>query len=45
MREEEVFNNIGDPIKDFYGKNVVVVGIMEKLENVFDTIHIFLLWT
>ena len=40
MRQEGLFNNIGDPIKNFYGKNVVVVGVMKKLDNVFDTIHI-----
>ncbi len=40
MREEGLFNNIGDPIKNFYGKNVVVVGVMKKLDNTFDMIHI-----
>lgn len=40
MREEGLFNNIGDPIKNFYGKNVVVVGVMKKLDNAFDMIHI-----
>lgn len=40
MREEEEFNNIGDPIKNFYGKNVVVIGVMKKSDNVFDMIHI-----
>ncbi len=40
MREEELFNNIGDPIKSFYGRNVVVIGVMKKLDNAFDVIHI-----
>ncbi len=40
MRQEGLFNNIGDPIKNFYGRNVVVVGVIKKLDNVFDTIHI-----
>ncbi len=40
MREEGLFNNIGDPIKNFYGKNVVVVGIMKKSDNAFDMIYI-----
>ncbi len=40
MREEELFNNIGDPIKNFYGKNVVVIGVMKKYNNAFDMIHI-----
>ncbi len=40
MRKEEQFNNIGDPIKNFYGKNVVVIGVMKKYNNAFDMIHI-----
>lgn len=40
MREEGLFDNLGDSIKNFYGKNVVVVGVMKKSDNAFDMIHI-----
>lgn len=40
MRQENLFTNVGDPIKNFYGKNVVVVGVMKKSDNIFDMIHI-----
>jgi len=40
MRNEGLFDNIGDPIKNFYGKNVVVVGVIKKSDSVFDMIHI-----
>ncbi len=40
MREEGLFTNIGDPIKNFFGKNVVVIGILKKTESIIDTIHI-----
>jgi hypothetical protein len=40
MREEGEFNNIGDPIKNVHGKNVVVIGVMKKINNAFDMIHI-----
>lgn len=40
MKEENLFSNIGDPIKGFFGKNVVVIGIMEKTGSVADMMHI-----
>ncbi|MEK6859731.1 MAG: hypothetical protein AABX54_02850 [Nanoarchaeota archaeon] len=40
MRQEGLFTNIGDPIKNFFGKNVVVIGVMKKTDGVLDTIHI-----
>ncbi len=40
MREEKTFNSVGDFIKNFYGKNIAVVGVMKKSDNIFDRIHI-----
>ena len=40
MREEGIFTEIGDPIKDFFGKNVVIVGIMEKTNGVLDMTYL-----
>ncbi|MBS3075374.1 hypothetical protein J4429_02850 [Candidatus Pacearchaeota archaeon] len=36
MRKEGLFSNIGDSIKNFFGKNVVVIGIMQKTEGALD---------
>ena len=36
MRDEELFSNIGDPIKNFFGKNVVIIGVMQKTEGALD---------
>ena len=35
MRQEGLFSNIGDPI-NFFGKNMVVVGVMQKTEGILD---------
>ena len=40
MREEGIFAEVGDPIKDFFGKNVVIVGIMKKTNGVLDLTHL-----
>lgn len=40
MRDEDLFTEIGDPIKDFFGKNVVVVGIMKKTNGVLDLAYL-----
>lgn len=40
MKEEGLFNNIGDPIKNFFGKNVVIVGIMNETGGVLDMAHL-----
>lgn len=40
MRQEGLFDNIGDSIKNFFGKNVVVVGVMQKTGGAMDMAHI-----
>lgn len=40
MREEGLFNNIGDPIKNFFGKNMVVVGVMQRTDGALDMAHL-----
>ncbi len=40
MKDEGFFTEVGDPIKDFFGKNVVVVGIMKKTNGVLDLAHL-----
>ena len=40
MRKEGLFENIGDPIKNFFGKNVVIVGIMKETGGILDTAHL-----
>ncbi|MBS3078733.1 hypothetical protein J4218_01295 [Candidatus Pacearchaeota archaeon] len=40
MREEGLFTNIGDPIKNFFGKNIVIVGVMNKTNSILDTVHL-----
>ena len=40
MREEGIFTEVGDPIKDFFGKKVVIVGIMKKTNGALDLAHL-----
>lgn len=40
MRQEGLFYNIGDPIKGFFGKNVVVIGVMKRTGGALDMVHI-----
>ena len=40
MRQERRFNNIGDPIKNFFGKNVVIVGVMQRTDGIMDMAYI-----
>lgn len=40
MRSEGLFNNLGDPIKNFFGKNVVVVGVMQRNGGALDFAHV-----
>lgn len=40
MRNEGLFNNIGDPIKGFFGKNVVIVGVMQRTGGAMDMVHL-----
>ena len=39
MREKGLFIDIGDPIKNFFSKNTVVVGILRKTGGVLDMAH------
>jgi hypothetical protein len=36
MRKEGLFSNIGDPIKGFFGKNVVLIGVISKTNTILD---------
>ena len=40
MREEKLFSDTGDTIKGFFGKNVVIVGILDETSTGLDWIHI-----
>lgn len=40
MREEGLFINIGDPIKNFFGKNVVIIGVMQRTDGALDMVHL-----
>jgi len=40
MRQEGLFSNIGDPIKNFFGKNVVIVGVMQRTNKATDMIYL-----
>ena len=40
MRQEGLFYNIGDPIKNFFGKNVVIVGVMQRTGGASDMAHL-----
>lgn len=39
MREEKIFSEVGDKIDDFFGKRVVVVGILNQTDTVLDMFH------
>ncbi len=39
MREEKLFTSTGDPIRDFFGKNFVVVGVLEETNTIIDYLH------
>jgi hypothetical protein len=40
MRQEGLFANIGDPIKNFFGKNVVIIGVMQRTGGAMDIVHL-----
>jgi hypothetical protein len=40
MREEKLFDEVGDPIRGFFGENVVVVGVLERTNSSFDMMHV-----
>ncbi|ACL16025.1 hypothetical protein [Methanosphaerula palustris] len=40
MREEGLFGTVGDEIRGFFGKNVVVVGVLETTNSSFDMMHV-----
>lgn len=40
MKEEKLFSKPGDIIKDFFGKNVVIVGVMTETNSSLDMVHI-----
>lgn len=40
MQEEKLFTNSGDIIKDFFGKDVIVVGIAKEANTSLDMMHI-----
>jgi len=39
MREEKLFETTGDQVRNFFGKNVVVVGVLETTNSSFDMMH------
>lgn len=39
MREEKLFKSTGDPIREFFGKNFVVVGVLEETNTILDYLH------
>ena len=39
MREEKIFENTGDPIRNFFGRNFVVAGILEETNTSFDRLY------
>jgi hypothetical protein len=40
MREEKLFANTGDTIDDFFGKNVMIVGVIQKTDTNMDMMHV-----
>jgi len=40
MREEKLFTHIGDKLDGFFGKDVIIVGIIQKNNNSMDMMHI-----
>ena len=40
MRDENLFADIGDPIKNFFGKNVVIIGVMRRTGGAMDMVHL-----
>jgi len=40
IKQEGLFYNIGDPIKNFFGKNVVIVGIMQRTDGAMDMAYL-----
>ena len=39
MKKENIFNKEGDLIKEFFGRNVIVVGVLPKTNTVLDSFH------
>lgn len=39
MREEKLFSSTGDPIRNFFGKNFIVVGVLEETNTSIDRMH------
>jgi hypothetical protein len=40
MREEKLFSNTGDTLDGFFGKNVIIVGVMKKTDTGMDMLHV-----
>ena len=40
MRQKRIFYSIGDSIKNFFGKNVVIVGVMQRTDGIMDMAYI-----
>ena len=40
MREEKLFSKPGDTLDDFFGRDVIIVGILEKANSGLDMMHI-----
>jgi hypothetical protein len=40
MKKENLFKNTGDKIENFFGKNVIIIGIINKSETPIDMMHI-----
>lgn len=39
MREEKLFTNVGDTLDNFFGKDIVIVGVIKKTNTSVDMIH------
>ncbi len=40
MRKEGIFKNNGDIIKDFFGRNIIIAGILKETDSALDMAHI-----
>ena len=40
MREEKLFNKVGDTLDGFFGRNIVIVGVLEKTNTSLDMAHV-----
>jgi hypothetical protein len=39
MKEEKLFNEVGDRIENFFGRKVIVAGILPETQTFFDQLH------